>query len=126
MSNKQLEQAIESAWDVRDQISPATTGATREAIEDTLNSLDSGQLRVAEKRENGDWYVNQWAKKAVLWGFALRIWEFKTADRKALAGGIKLIVSSKVGVITNGVKLVFELFQIVLCANRPLLRQVLF
>jgi 2,3,4,5-tetrahydropyridine-2-carboxylate N-succinyltransferase len=72
MSNKQLEQAIESAWDVRDQISPATTGATREAIEDTLNSLDSGQLRVAEKRENGDWYVNQWAKKAVLLGFRIK------------------------------------------------------
>ena len=77
MSNKQLEQAIESAWDVRDQISPATTGATREAIEDTLNSLDSGQLRVAEKRENCDWYVNQWAKKAVLLGFRIKDMEIQ-------------------------------------------------
>jgi 2,3,4,5-tetrahydropyridine-2-carboxylate N-succinyltransferase len=77
MSNKQLEQAIESAWDARDQISPATTGATREAIEDTLNSLDSGQLRVAEKQENGDWCVNQWAKKAVLLGFRIKDMEIQ-------------------------------------------------
>ena len=71
MSNAQLETAIESAWDVRDQITPATTGETREAIEDTLNALDSGKLRVAERLENGDWHVNQWAKKAVLLSFRL-------------------------------------------------------
>ena len=66
MSNAQLEAAIEAAWDIRDQITPATTGEAREAIEDTLNALDSGKLRVAERQENGDWHVNQWAKKAVL------------------------------------------------------------
>ena len=72
MSNAQLEAAIEAAWDARDQITPATTGETREAIEDTLNALDSGSLRVAERQENGDWHVNQWAKKAVLLGFRLK------------------------------------------------------
>ena len=66
MSNTQLETAIEAAWDARDSISPATTGEVREAIEDTLTALDSGKLRVAEPRENGEWHVNQWAKKAVL------------------------------------------------------------
>ncbi|MBT5295332.1 MAG: 2,3,4,5-tetrahydropyridine-2,6-dicarboxylate N-succinyltransferase [Octadecabacter sp.] len=71
MSNAQLETAIEAAWDARDTITPATTGETREAIEDTLNALDSGTLRVAERRENGDWHVNQWAKKAVLLSFRL-------------------------------------------------------
>jgi 2,3,4,5-tetrahydropyridine-2-carboxylate N-succinyltransferase len=72
MSNAQLEAAIEAAWDARDQITPATTGETREAIEDTLNALDSGKLRVAERQENGAWHVNQWAKKAVLLGFRLK------------------------------------------------------
>ena len=67
-----LESAIESAWDARDTITPATKGETREAIEDTLNALDSGSLRVAERRENGDWHVNQWAKKAVLLGFRIK------------------------------------------------------
>ncbi len=72
MSNAQLEAAIEAAWEARDQITPATTGETREAIEDTLNALDGGTLRVAERQENGDWHVNQWAKKAVLLGFRLK------------------------------------------------------
>lgn len=71
MSNAQLEIAIEAAWDARDTISPATTGEVREAIEDTLSALDSGKLRVAEPRENGEWHVNQWAKKAVLLSFRL-------------------------------------------------------
>jgi 2,3,4,5-tetrahydropyridine-2,6-dicarboxylate N-succinyltransferase len=71
MSNAQLEAAIEAAWETRDEITPATTGETREAIEDTLNALDSGVLRVAEPRSDGNWHVNQWAKKAVLLSFRL-------------------------------------------------------
>ncbi len=80
MSNAQLEAAIESAWDARDTITPATTGETREAILDTLNALDSGTLRVAEKMESGDWHVNQWAKKAVLLSFRLN-------DMEIIEGG---------------------------------------
>jgi len=72
MSNEQLESAIEAAWDARDTITPATMGETREAIEDTLNALDGGGLRVAEKQADGTWHVNQWAKKAVLLGFRIK------------------------------------------------------
>jgi len=72
MSNAQLETAIEAAWDTRDQITSATTGETRDAIEETLNALDSGKLRVAEKQDDGQWHVNQWAKKAVLLGFRIK------------------------------------------------------
>jgi 2,3,4,5-tetrahydropyridine-2-carboxylate N-succinyltransferase len=72
MSNAQLETAIEAAWDDRDSITSATTGEARDAIEATLAALDTGKLRVAEKRENGDWHVNQWAKKAVLLGFRIK------------------------------------------------------
>jgi 2,3,4,5-tetrahydropyridine-2,6-dicarboxylate N-succinyltransferase len=70
MSNAALETAIEAAWDARDGISPATKGEVRDAVEATLSALDSGSLRVAEKRGN-DWHVNQWAKKAVLLSFRL-------------------------------------------------------
>ena len=80
MSNAQLEHAIEAAWESRDEISPNTTGEMREAIEDTLNALDSGALRVAEKQASGDWSVNQWAKKAVLLGFRIK-------DMEIQAGG---------------------------------------
>ena len=71
MSNAQLEAAIEAAWDARETITTTTVGETRDAIEETLAALDGGTLRVAEKRENGDWHVNQWAKKAVLLSFRL-------------------------------------------------------
>ncbi|MCC1481203.1 2,3,4,5-tetrahydropyridine-2,6-dicarboxylate N-succinyltransferase [Roseibaca sp. Y0-43] len=70
--NAALESAIEAAWDARDTITPDTKGEARDAIEATLDALDSGKLRVAERQENGDWHVNQWAKKAVLLGFRLK------------------------------------------------------
>ncbi|MCP5088754.1 MAG: 2,3,4,5-tetrahydropyridine-2,6-dicarboxylate N-succinyltransferase [Rhodobacteraceae bacterium] len=85
MSNAQLEAVIESAWEASDSINPATTGEMRDAIEDTLNALDSGSLRVAERQENGDWHVNQWAKKAVLLGF--RIKDMEQQDGGPQGGG---------------------------------------
>jgi len=78
MSNIELEGAIEKAWDLRDQITPETVGETREAIEETLDALDSGALRVAEKLQNGSWHVNQWAKKAVLLGFRIQDMEIQS------------------------------------------------
>jgi len=71
MSHAALESAIEAAWEARDTITTATRGEVRDAIETTLAALDSGTLRVAEKR-GADWHVNQWAKKAVLLGFRLQ------------------------------------------------------
>lgn len=65
-----LQAAVEAAWEARDQISPATTGEARDAVADALAALDSGTLRVAEKKD-GVWVVNQWLKKAVLLSFRL-------------------------------------------------------
>ncbi|RCW81017.1 2,3,4,5-tetrahydropyridine-2,6-dicarboxylate N-succinyltransferase [Paracoccus lutimaris] len=76
MSNAALEAAIEAAWEIRDQITPATKGEAREAVEATLEALDKGALRVAEK-QGADWHVNQWAKKAVLLGFRLKDMEMQ-------------------------------------------------
>ena len=42
-----------------------------EPIEQAIALLDSGGVRVAERR-NGDWVVNEWAKKAILLYFRLR------------------------------------------------------
>lgn len=72
MSNAMLEAAIEAAWEVRDTLTPHTKGEARDAIEATLEALDKGVLRVAEKQADGAWHVNQWAKKAVLLGFRLK------------------------------------------------------
>lgn len=61
---------IEAAWDDRDSISVATKGEVRDAVEEALNALDSGDMRIAEKGQDG-WSVNQWLKKAVLLSFRL-------------------------------------------------------
>ena len=49
MSNAMLESEIEAAWNLRDTINPSTKGKFRDAIEETLEALDKGNLRVAEK-----------------------------------------------------------------------------
>jgi 2,3,4,5-tetrahydropyridine-2-carboxylate N-succinyltransferase len=61
---------IEAAWEDRANVSLTTTGAVRDAVNEALNLLDSGQARVAEPVEGG-WQVNQWLKKAVLLSFRL-------------------------------------------------------
>ena len=80
MSHADLEAAVESAWDNRDNINSGTTGAERDAVEQALGAMDSGSLRVAERGEDGAWKVNQWAKKAVLLSFRLN-------DMTPIAGG---------------------------------------
>ena len=66
MSTATLKLAIESAFERRAEISPGKVdAATSAAIEESIALLDAGQLRVAEK-QNGEWLVNQWLKKAVL------------------------------------------------------------
>jgi 2,3,4,5-tetrahydropyridine-2-carboxylate N-succinyltransferase len=75
----QLQRIVESAFDARDAVGVATKGEIRDAVSETLSLLDAGQLRVAEKRE-GDWVVNQWAKKAVLLSFRLN-------PMQAISGG---------------------------------------
>jgi 2,3,4,5-tetrahydropyridine-2-carboxylate N-succinyltransferase len=70
MSFKSIEETIEKAWDGRDAITLATKGAPRDAVEATLEALDKGELRVANKAD-GKWVVNQWVKKAILLSFRL-------------------------------------------------------
>jgi 2,3,4,5-tetrahydropyridine-2,6-dicarboxylate N-succinyltransferase len=65
-----LQTTIESAWDVRDTLNTQTKGAVRKAVDEVIEGLDCGELRVAEKKGNA-WGVNQWVKKAVLLSFRL-------------------------------------------------------
>lgn len=60
--------AIERAWTNRDLLSDEKTVL---AIEQIIALLDKGEIRVADKTENG-WKVNEWIKKAVLLYFPLR------------------------------------------------------
>ncbi len=67
-----LQTLIEQAWDGRENMSRAELqGFCSEAVEQTLDLLEEGRLRVAEPVD-GDWRVNEWAKKAVLLYFAIQ------------------------------------------------------
>ena len=68
MSN--LEKIINDAFEDRDNINVNTAGDIRNAVDETLNKLDSGNLRVCEKINN-EWQVNEWIKKAILLSFRL-------------------------------------------------------
>jgi 2,3,4,5-tetrahydropyridine-2,6-dicarboxylate N-succinyltransferase len=66
-----LKSVIEAAWEVRDTLNTATKGEVREAVEETINRLDAGTLRVASRGEDGVWTTHQWAKQAILLSFRL-------------------------------------------------------
>ncbi|MBT8132745.1 MAG: 2,3,4,5-tetrahydropyridine-2,6-dicarboxylate N-succinyltransferase [Gammaproteobacteria bacterium] len=70
MSN--IKQLIDSAWEKRGDITPDSAPSELfDAVEQTLNALDRGELRVAEPTDDG-WQVHEWLKKAVLLSFRLR------------------------------------------------------
>ena len=66
-----LEKAVDAAFEARDGVNSSTRGEVRESVETTLDLLDKGQIRVAERQADGQWRVNQWMKKAVMMSFRL-------------------------------------------------------
>ena len=79
MNQTDLARTIDEAWEAREQVSPTTTGAWRDAVAAALDGLDDGTLRVAEPADGG-WRVHQWLKKAVLLSFRLN-------DMAEISGG---------------------------------------
>ncbi|MGO4741499.1 2,3,4,5-tetrahydropyridine-2,6-dicarboxylate N-succinyltransferase [Bosea sp. 2KB_26] len=79
MSLTDLAATIDAAWENRAEIGVSTKGAVRDAVEQAIEMIDSGQARVAEKVD-GEWVTHQWLKKAVLLSFRLN-------DNKIIAGG---------------------------------------
>jgi 2,3,4,5-tetrahydropyridine-2-carboxylate N-succinyltransferase len=66
-----IQNIIEDAFERRADINPSNADSdVRNAVNEALAMLDNGTARVAEK-QNGDWVVNQWLKKAVLLSFRL-------------------------------------------------------
>ncbi|MGB2427000.1 MAG: 2,3,4,5-tetrahydropyridine-2,6-dicarboxylate N-succinyltransferase, partial [Alteromonas sp.] len=61
-----LQSIIENAFEQRDTIRPNSGhDDVKEAVQQAIDMLNSGQARVAEKIA-GEWVVHQWLKKAVL------------------------------------------------------------
>ncbi|MFT4020444.1 MAG: 2,3,4,5-tetrahydropyridine-2,6-dicarboxylate N-succinyltransferase [Acinetobacter sp.] len=76
----ELATIIEQAFENRANFTAADCSSEiREAVEQAIQGLDNGSLRVAEKI-GGEWVVHQWLKKAVLLSFKLN-------DNKPLESG---------------------------------------
>src|SRR5512142_942715 len=66
MTLESLEAVVDEAFERRADISPATADDDLlRALNAVVNGLNTGHLRVAEKR-GSSWVTNQWVKKAVL------------------------------------------------------------
>jgi len=69
MSN--IQSIIEQAFERRADITPRSVEThVKDAVLEAIDLLDSGQARVAEKKQ-GLWAVNEWLKKAVLLFFRI-------------------------------------------------------
>ena len=60
---------VEQIWNNRELLSDSSHV---KVIEDVIEQLDKGKLRVAEPQEDGSWKVNDWVKKAVILYFPTR------------------------------------------------------
>jgi 2,3,4,5-tetrahydropyridine-2-carboxylate N-succinyltransferase len=75
-----LQATIEAAFEDRTQLSPQNTPPEiKQAIEQAIDLLDKGQVRVAEKIQN-EWVTQSWLKKAVLL-------YFRTHDNEIISAG---------------------------------------
>ena len=61
MNISSFEKIINEAWDNKNQIDSNSDKKLLNSISETIELLDSGKIRVAEKKDN-DWSVNQWIK----------------------------------------------------------------
>lgn len=64
---QQLKKIIEQAYAEREQLTPQNASTeTRSAVNQVIEGLNNGTLRVAEPQADGQWVVNQWIKQAIL------------------------------------------------------------
>ena len=70
MSYDKLEQIINLSFEKKEKVGPKSDKKLIKAINETINLVDGGKIRVANK-QNGNWIVNQWIKKAILLSFRI-------------------------------------------------------
>jgi 2,3,4,5-tetrahydropyridine-2,6-dicarboxylate N-succinyltransferase len=71
MSYTDIQQIVELAFEKRMQLTPQNADlSVKRAVNETIEHLDNGKLRVAEKK-NGQWIVHDWIKKAILLSFRI-------------------------------------------------------
>jgi 2,3,4,5-tetrahydropyridine-2-carboxylate N-succinyltransferase len=70
MSSNKFEEIINESFDIKEKINTNSDNSIIHAIRETIELVDQGKLRVAE-RKNDKWIVNQWIKKAILLSFRI-------------------------------------------------------
>ena len=70
MPHQDLPARITQIWERRTSLNAHTQGPDRTFVDEALDALDAGELRVAEPTETG-WTVHAWLKQAVLLSFRL-------------------------------------------------------
>ena len=65
---KEFESIINTAWENKDSINSQSERSILDTINQTIELVDQGKIRVAEKNGN-EWIVNQWVKKAIMLSF---------------------------------------------------------
>ena len=66
MNLDKLENIINNSFEIKEKVNPKSDKKLIKAINDTINLVDSGKIRVANKI-NGSWVVNQWIKNDEPW-----------------------------------------------------------
>ena len=67
MNLKKIEKTINEAFENKEKIDSSDI-ALNDIVRETIDLLDNGKIRVAEKKDD-KWQVNQWIKKAILLSF---------------------------------------------------------
>jgi 2,3,4,5-tetrahydropyridine-2-carboxylate N-succinyltransferase len=76
----ELQPVIDAAWEQRAPLQDADARALRPSLDQVMDDLDSGALRVAEPDGQGGWAVHAWIKRAILL-------YFRTHDACVMDGG---------------------------------------
>ena len=66
----EFEKIINDAWENKDQVNQNSDKNLKNAINQIINDLDSGKVRVAEKI-NSEWITHQYIKKAIMLSFRI-------------------------------------------------------
>ncbi len=99
MGFEKEKEIIERAYADSDDASKTDIAQWRECIDHVFASLDQGALCVAEKN-NGQWIVHEWVKKAILLYF--RFHPNRVMDSGAIDGGMMASWFDKVGLKSAG------------------------
>ena len=70
MNKNEIEEIINQAWEKKEEINKNSNKVIIDAINQTIDDLDSGIVRVAEKINN-NWITHQYLKKAIMLSFRI-------------------------------------------------------